>query len=604
MRKLIPLFLILTALYNPVKAQCDASFTATVNGATAQFVSDTTRPGLLHKWKFGDGTQGFGSSTAHTYNASGVYQVLHTISDSSGFCNDSVFKNVTISFQATCQASFVSQKDSIFPNKYHFFSTSVAGGGSIQSYNWTINGNFVSSSPGFSQTLTQGLNHVCLTINTTAGCSSTVCDSILVDTSSNCHLNADFVATVRRDTVFLQSVDSGFNLLHSWKFGDGTTGFGRNTMHIYNFPGTYIITHYVTDSSSNCIDSAKKTVIINAQVSCKASFVIQKDSIIANRYNFFSTSTSSGGTISAYNWTINGSFASSASNFSKTLSQGKYLVCLTINTTAGCTSTKCDSLRVDTSVNCHLNANFTARVSRDTVFLAASDSTLHLLHQWKFGDGTQGFGRKLLHIYNAPGVYAITHIVRDSASQCVDSARQFVTISIASRCQASFVTIRDSVHPKQFTFISTSTAQGGTIAAYRWTLDGQAVSSANAFSTNLKKGVHMVCLTIKTSVGCVSTKCDSVLVDSIRTKDSIMYVASYPNPVPGGSVNLQLVLENHAKVKVTVYNSHGNVVYTKERNYSSGFNMLSIPVDDLQRGQYFVDIQYDNTRKRSIFQKL
>jgi PKD repeat protein len=437
MRKLIPLLLILSALHVQVQAQCDASFSAIVNGATVQVISDTTRPGLLHRWKFGDGTQGFGSATSHTYSAPGVYQVLHTVSDSLGFCNDSAMRTVTISFQASCQASFVATKDSIFPNKYHFFSTSTASGGLIQSHQWTINGNFVSSSQGFSQTLPQGTHLVCLTINTSAGCSSTICDSILVDTATNCNLNAGFIATVKRDTVFL----------------------------------------------------------------------------------------------------------------------------------------------------------------------VGKDSTPHLLHLWKLGDGTQRVGRKIIHRYTAPGVYVITHYVRDSASHCVDSAKQSVTINLPSRCQASFGIIRDSVQPKKFYFYSTSTASGGTITAYRWTLNGHVVSTANAFSTILKKGVHSVCLTIKTSAGCISTHCDSVVVDSV-SKDSIPFVASFPNPVPGGLLNLQLTLENQAKVKVTVYNARGIVVYTNERNYSAGHNRLNIPVDGLQRGQYFIDIQYGNTRKRSVFQKM
>lgn len=683
--------LILFTLQTQAQAQCDASFSVTVSGATATFISDTTRPGLLHKWKFGDGQQGFGSATSHTYNAPGIYQVLQTVSDSLGLCNDSVIKIVNISFQTNCQASFVYSKDSIFPNKYHFFSTSTASGGSINAHHWTINGNFVSSAQGFSQTLSQGTHLVCLTINTTAGCSSTFCDSIQVDSSANCDLNADFVATVRRDTVFLQSVDSGFNLIHTWKFGDGQQGFGQNVMHRYSAPGTYVITHYVTDSATNCIDSAKRTVTITAPVSCQASFTVKKDSVVNNRYHFFSTSTSSGGSISSYSWAINGTVVSTAIGFSQTLPQGTHKVCLTIGTTAGCTSTKCDSVKVDTSGHCDLNADFLATVKRDTVFLQAVASGSNLMHTWKFGDGQQGFGQNIIHIYNSPGTYVITHYVTDSATNCIDSAKRTVTItapvtcqasfsaqkdsliankyhflststssggSIAAykwtingqlvstakgfsqillpgkynvclnisttagctstkcdsiqvgnpipRCQASFVVIRDSVNQKKYRFFSTSTAQPGPIVAYRWTLNGQFVSNAPAFSAYLNNGVHLVCLTIKTSVGCVSTKCDSVVVknDSIPVKDSIHYVSSFPNPVEGSAVNLSLTLDNNAKVKLAVYNSRGNIVYKQERNYSTGYNRITIPVDGLQRGQYFIDIQYNNTRKRSVFQKL
>jgi PKD repeat protein len=691
MRKLLPLLLILTALQTQAQAQCDASFSVAVSGATAQFISDTTRPGLLHRWHFGDGVQGVGPVTSHTYNAPGVYQVLHFISDSLGLCNDSAIKIVTISFQTSCQASFVYQKDSIFANKYHFFSTSTASGGSINSHQWTINGNFVSSAQGFSQTLPQGSHLVCLTITTTSGCSSSVCDSVQVDSSANCDLNADFAATVRRDTVFLQAVASGVSLMHTWKFGDGQQGVGQNVMHRYNAPGTYVITHYVTDSATNCIDSAKRTVTITAPVTCKASFTAMKDSVFSNRYHFFSTSTSSGGSISSYNWTINGNFVSSAQGFSQTLSQGTHLVCLTINTTAGCSSTFCDSLQVDTSANCDLNADFVATVRRDTVFLQAVDSGFSLAHIWKFGDGQQGFGQNIMHRYIAPGTYVITHYVVDSATNCIDSAKRTVTITapvtcrasftarkdsvlnnryhffststssgggissykwtingqLAStspgfsktfptgkylvcltigttagcsstacdsiqvgnpqpRCQASFVVIRDSVHQKKYRFFSTSTAQPGPIEAYRWTLNGQVVSKEQAFSANLKNGVHQVCLTIKTSAGCVSSKCENVVVknDSIPVNDSITYITSFPNPVAGSAVNLQLTLDKGAKVKLTVYNSRGNIVHKEERVYSAGYNRMAIPVDGLQRGQYFIDIQYDNTRKRSVFQKL
>lgn len=445
MRRLLPLLLILSALTNPVLAQCDASFGVSINGATAHFSADSTLPGILHKWRLGDGNIAFGPNTSHTYNAPGVYSVWHIVADSLGQCSDSVMKQVNISFQASCQASFVYSRDSVFPNKYYFSSTSTASGGTISSYQWILDGNtVVSNSPSLTISPTQGMHEICLSITTTAGCSSTTCDSIVVDSAGNCNLNAGFDTTLSGQTLEVEALSTGAHLTHFWKFGDGNTAYGSTATHVYDYAGSFTITHYITDSSSNCIDSARMTIAISEPVSCQALSWIKADSLVANQYHFFSQSVSTGGAIQTYAWTINGNIISTAQGFSRILSPGNYQVCLSIITTAGCSSTICDSLIV-------------------------------------------------------PG--------------------------------------------------------GG------------------------------------------------IIIDTFQT-ESVSVILSYPNPIPGGTLTLPLILDNQQKVRITVYNTRGVAVLVQERNYSQGYNRIQVPVNALQRGQYFIDIQYGNTRKRSVFQKL
>lgn len=482
---------------------------------------------------------------------------------------------------------------------------------------------------------------------------------------------------------------------HYWQFGDGQQGWGQNAWHTYTTAGTYAIKHIVTDSLNTCRDSATQTVTISATATCKAGFTYKRDSLDPFIYRFSSTSNGGGSNIVSYNWTLNGNPFSSAASFTDTLAPGNNMICLTINTAAGCTASWCDSVVVvDTPYNCDLNPGFTATPDGATVYLQAADTRPLILHKWKFGDGTQGFGRTPSHSYGASGNYIITHYVTDSTSNCVDSSKQTVTISVQPTCQASFNFWRDSVQDNKYHFYSTSSAPGQSIQSYSWTIDGVFASSAQAFSKTLPDSAHRVCLTITTSGNCSSTVCDSIgvdtviitlppptcqasytyrrdsidnnkyyfqstststagaitsylwkinnntvsiapafsynlapgwntlqlyiitnqgcthgLLDSIMVVDSsittnhINYVPSFPNPAEGSFVNLQLNLEDDAQVKITVLNSFGIVVHKIEQRYNEGFNRISIPIEKLRKGQYFIDIQYGNVRKRSRFVK-
>jgi hypothetical protein len=606
MRKLIPLILVLFAFNDPTQAQCDATFTATVNGATVQFVSDTTHPGWLHQWKFGDGSQGFGSATSHTYSNTGIYHVVHIVSDSLNTCRDSVIKTVTVNVPATCDAEFLAKKDTIDPDKHLFVSTSTAPGGSVSSYNWTVNGSFASSAASFSLALPQGTNTVCLTIQTTTGCSSSTCDTIVVDTSSDCNLNSSFTASVAGHIVQFTASDSTPTRLHTWKFGDGTqvTAATHKVLHAYAAPGTYTVTHILKDTANNCVDSSKIYVLISAPVSCTASFVAMQDSVASGTYHFWSTSTAPGASIVSYHWTLNGVFVSAASGFTKSLPQGTNTVCLTILSSQGCSSSTCDSIVVDSANDCNLDAAFTKTVNNNMVNVSASNLTAHLLHRYKFGDGGQWFGPVGTHTYQNAGTYTITHYLTDSVNHCVDSSKQTVTVNLAPTCRASYQYRRDSVNKNKYHFTSTSTSTSGTIQSYQWTINGHVVSTAPSFSHNLKKGPNVLTLAIVTTTGCTHSLLDSIWTDSLGVSDIPGVVNSFPNPASGANVNIDLVLNAQAKVKVTVYSLRGIPVFSEEKNYAAGFVRLAIPTHRLQRGQYFVDIQYNNTRKRSIFQKL
>ena len=112
MKKIITLvFVILISTSNAIFAQqgtaCNAAFNVVVNGYTARFnplfVFDSSYQ--RHSWNFGDGSSVSNNFyPVHTYQANGVYLVMHTVSSISSnntVCLDSAVMTITISSQPT-----------------------------------------------------------------------------------------------------------------------------------------------------------------------------------------------------------------------------------------------------------------------------------------------------------------------------------------------------------------------------------------------------------------------------------------------------------------------------------------------------------------------
>ncbi len=125
MRKLLPLLFIILRLA-PVQSQCtsaNAAFTTPqVSQATFFTFRATAAPVLIIIInEIGDNTQGWGTNVSHTYQASGVYNVLHIVTDSFNTCRDSVMMTVTINVPSTCRTSFNYHADSLQSHLYHSY---------------------------------------------------------------------------------------------------------------------------------------------------------------------------------------------------------------------------------------------------------------------------------------------------------------------------------------------------------------------------------------------------------------------------------------------------------------------------------------------------
>ena len=151
---------------------------------------------------------------------------------------------------------------------------------------------------------------------------------------------------------------------YQWNFGDGSTGTGASTSHTYSQPGTYQATLTVSTGNGHCTDQITKTVTVEAlpTASFNATTVCQGT---ATQF----TSTSTGQTLSSYQWNFGDGTTGTGQTATHTYAQaGTYQATLTVQTANGCT----DQITQTVEVNAMPVASATATPS--TVIYGANTS--------------------------------------------------------------------------------------------------------------------------------------------------------------------------------------------------------------------------------------
>ena len=162
------------------------------------------------------------------------------------------------------------------------------------------------------------------------------------------------------------------------------------------------------------------------------------------------------------------------------------------------------------------NAQFNASASGNTVFFRAADSVAGVQHFWNFGDTSQlGFGPYPVatHTYSHPGVYRVTHLVRDSAAGCQDSSSQLVTIGAPPpQCSITFSYSHDSTRPNQpYIFFAQPNLAGAASDSVIWKVNDTIVGIGDTLVRVLRVGVNTVCADLVTNLGCQSQACVAIM---------------------------------------------------------------------------------------------
>ncbi|MCX7954699.1 MAG: PKD domain-containing protein [Bacteroidales bacterium] len=225
------------------------------------FSNTTTFAGIQpnqYTWLFGDGTTSFEINPSHVYNDTGKYSVT-LIASTPGICIDSITKEISI---INVTASF-EVNNSCENETIHFTDNTNYPYGHIIYWNWNFGDGTSDNKPNTTHSYNSAGNYtVTLIIKTTENCTDTLSKIITIYPSpvANFTIQAENFE-VGKPIYFIDASIGSKTWL--WNFGDNTnTSNAQNPIHMYNFPGTFIVSQTVTNEFG-CKDSVKQTIVIN-----------------------------------------------------------------------------------------------------------------------------------------------------------------------------------------------------------------------------------------------------------------------------------------------------------------------------------------------------
>ncbi len=435
------------------------------------------------------------------------------------------------------------------------FTNCTNGGSAPYAYVWTFSDGSTSMMGDPTWTLvTPGEYIACLTITDANGCTSTTCDSVLIDSNGNidpgfvpCTACVDAVPATNGPsgpaipwTVFANNCSTGGPSQYSYDiaWGDGVNN-GANP-HVYSAPGTYTICITMT-STNGCTSVACDNVTIDASgtvdpasTNCNAAFwVIQA-------YTLDSLNPGTAIPIPNELWVYN---LSTSGNMTANL-----VLTTTMGSTAATLTSGCSPGLVGASVsgpNIPGGTTITA-VSCPTVTLSQpAISTGIVTHtftggtggsyqfEWSWGDGTPNSTDAYpTHFYANGGPYNLCLTIVDGAG-CTD-------------------TVCDSVS------VDENGIYSGMITEENYARSGFTIRIVNPTNPT-----------------------------GIAERPTFEDARLWPNPVEE-LLNLTFNTTLRGSVPVNIIDLNGRVVKTLNTALTSGTNNLGISMNDLSEGMYLL----------------
>lgn len=416
-------------------AQCQASFTYTVNGSSVTFNNTSTGVTMpAYLWNFGDNTTDWSTSPTHSYNAAGTFYVCLTLWDSVNNCQSSFCDTVFVPNGCGVTVTSTSVPASACNICDGSITQNISGGTPPYSFLWNnflVNGqNPTNLCPGtYTCTITDANGCVVSSV-TTVGCPQ-----------GNC--TAGFTYTVNGSSVSFTNTTTGVvQPAYYWTFGDNTSSYSANPTHAYNSMGWFTVCLTVWDSTNFSQCSYCDTVYVGVGCGLAVS-ATSTNASSCQACDGTASVTATGGTPPySYVWT-NGNTTASDSNFCPNI---YYTV--TVTDAANCSATATVWVGC-TPNNFNCSANFTMVQDTNNLlqwYAYPSVTGLQPIYYfWDFGDNTTSTQPYPTHVYASPGSYQIclSIFTADSCVATYCDTSTFITHDNRSSSPIQFLNVID-----------------------------------------------------------------------------------------------------------------------------------------------------------------
>ncbi len=420
----------------------------------ASETQDDTSSGLSYSWDMGDGTKAEGVRVTKTYKKGGLYKISLTVDDNedSSCSTDTILQKIRVNTPPVADAG--GDIDICLEDYQESYKVTFNGSGSSDgdrdklTYSWDMGDGteqtgkvvtYIYDKPGtYKVTLTvdDGIGSVC----------SVSTDTVTVE------LNKSPLASIQTrdskicvgDEVIFDGSESvtekDENLSYTWDFGDGTTGKGVKTTHVYRKGGRYYPRLTVDDNKGTRCSEAVATVIVDvntapiARIDASRSICLGKSLTLDG-----SGSSDPDGDSLSYDWDFGDSTKKQHGSVARHTFKkgGNYTVKLTVNDGRDYDCSKSVdtiNIRVNTPPVADAGLSLACCIDTDSIFDGSNsydpDGDM-LTYTWDFGDGFTGTGARVTHQYDTSGRYKIVLTVDDgSGSECSSAISSFtVTVN-------------------------------------------------------------------------------------------------------------------------------------------------------------------------------
>jgi PKD repeat protein len=351
-----------------------------------------------------------------------------------------------------------------------------------------------------------GTRAVTLTIQDDAGLTGTRTQP--VEVAANLPPVAAFTAACSGLTCDFNGVGSsdheGWVETFTWDFGDGTSGVGPLSRHVFASAGNFTVTLTATDNlgasgtRSEVVRAGNAPPIASFTASC-SGFTCSFDA---------TASSDSDGTVVSYLWDFGDGTTASGPTSTHSYRAGQYSPLLTVTDDGGATGTRSQLV---TAVNASPVASFTVSCTALTCQFdasASSDTDGTVDHfGWNFGDGTRVPGPIATHTYAGAGQFTVILTITDNGGA---SGTRVQTITVGDAAPVAVFTASCASLTCSFN-ASASSDPDGTIASYAWAFgDGTSGTGSAPTHAYAAAGIFTVTLTVTDNLGATGTKTQTV----------------------------------------------------------------------------------------------
>ncbi len=487
-----------------------APLTLTFNNQTVI----NTSPVVLWEWDYGNGQTATTEDGATTLVNPGTYTVRLIATDALG-CSDTLTRNIEV-FTLPVVNFVASDSFGCAPTDITFQDLTQTDYG-LASWLWNFGDANGSTVPVPLHTYSDdGIYDVSLIVTDVNGCRDTLEKPQYINLS---HPVADFSVSENEicpgtEVIFTDTSIPDTTLISwFWDFGDGSTGTGSVVNHLYTTPGTYTVSHIVTNVLG-CADDTVKMAVIEVLTPPTPSFTMSDTAGCAPLVvQLNDRSTANSYPIGARHWDFGNGDTSNLRNAQAVYTvPGTYTITLTVTDLQGCESVTTGTVVVPTQPRANFFASDTIGCEENIEFydLSQSDNTI-VAWLWTFGDGDSSTQQNPVHTYANTGVYDVSLTVWDNYG-CSHTRTRLQYINL-TRPKAAFGQDIDIVCPGTDIQFLDESVPDHPLVSWQWYFgDGDSATGPNPIHAYDNAGVYTVTLVITNVFGCTDTETGQVEV--------------------------------------------------------------------------------------------